>query len=216
VPTASCPKNFGGEDHAIHGVGWQTPWQVQVANGSFAALSLVHRADASWPFALDAVQTFRLNDNALQATLSITNHSLQAAPVGLGWHPYFAKRADTQVQFAASGMWEMGDDKLPTQRTNSKGMNLDGAQLMVDNCFDGRSGTAMVSDSQRSTRLESDLRRLVAYTEPPKDFIAIEPVSHVNNAMNQMGLLKELGVVVLAEGQSWRAQMCIHSARTTP
>jgi aldose 1-epimerase len=207
-------KNAGNEAHAIHGVGWQKPWQVLEVGGSFAKLGLVHHADASWPFAFEAAQVFHLKDDGLDITLSITNQSPGAAPVGLGWHPYFTKRADSHVQFAATGMWEMDSDKLPTQRSDSPGLNRDCAQLMVDNCFDGWSGSATVRDALLTTRLQSDLQRLVVYTEPPKDFIAIEPVSHVNNAMNQVGQHRELGVVVLAAGQSWQARMHIQIERT--
>jgi aldose 1-epimerase len=208
-------KNFGGEAHAIHGVGWQKPWQMPEADSSFAKMSLEHRPDASWPFAFDATQIFRVSDHTLEVTLSITNQSPGAAPVGLGWHPYFTKRADTRVEFAAAGLWDMGGDKLPTQRTDSTGLHRDCAQLMIDNCFEGWSGSAVVRDAQLTTRLESDLRRLVVYTEPPQDFIAIEPVSHVNNAINQAGKHQALGVVVLAAGQSWQARMRIHTERTS-
>ncbi len=206
-------KNFGSEVHAIHGVGWQNPWEILEADTSVAKLRLEHRPDASWPFAFDALQTFRIQDNALELTLSITNRASMAAPAGLGWHPYFTKRADTRVQFAATGLWEMGGDKLPTLRSDSAGLDSDSAQLMVDNCFEGWSGSTVLRDSQLTTRLESDLRRLVVYTEPPKDFIAIEPVSHVNNAMNQANH-NALGVVVLAAGQSWQASMRIQTDRT--
>ncbi len=95
-------KNFGGEAHAIHGVGWQNPWQILQADSSSATLSLEHLPDASWPFAFDALQTFRLKDHAVEVTLCITNQSSGAAPAGLGWHPYFTKREDTCVQFFAT------------------------------------------------------------------------------------------------------------------
>jgi aldose 1-epimerase len=206
-------KNFAGEAHAIHGVGWQKPWQLLEVGASSATLGLEHRPDGSWPFAFDALQTFRLQDNALEITLSITNPSPSAAPVGLGWHPYFTKHADSAVQFAATGLWEMGGDKLPTHRTPSPGLDRPCAQLMIDNCFDGWSGSAIVTDSQLTTRLASDLRCLVVYTEPSKDFIAVEPVSHVNNAMNQAATHQEQGVVVLAAGQSWQARMRIQTER---
>jgi aldose 1-epimerase len=209
-------KNFDPEVHAIHGAGWQKPWQVQRAESSFVSMRLAHQSDASWPFAFEATQTFRVQDNALEATLDITNTSRFAAPVGLGWHPYFTKRADTHVQFVASALWEMGADKLPTHSVASTGLNRDCAGLKIDNCFDGWSGTTVLRDAQLTTRLESDLRRLVVFTEPQRDFIAIEPVSHVNNAMNQADQHQALGVVVLAAGQSWRASMRIHTRRTAP
>jgi aldose 1-epimerase len=207
-------KNFDGEAHAIHGLGWQKPWQVLDADNCSATLCLAHRADTSWPFAFDALQTFRLQDNRLEITLRLTNQSHAAAPVGLGWHPYFCKRADSRVQFAATGMWEMGSDKLPTRRTNSLGLDRPCAQLMIDNCFDGWPGRAVVSDAKLTTRLVSDLRCLVVYTEPSQECIAIEPVSHINNAMNQLGRHQELGVVELAVGQSLQVGMRIQVNRT--
>jgi aldose 1-epimerase len=40
-------------------------------------------------------------------------------------------------------------------------------------------------DALLRTRMSSGLRRLVVFTQPARDFIAIEPVSHVNNAINR-------------------------------
>jgi aldose 1-epimerase len=59
--------------------------------------------------------------------------------------------------------------------------------------------------------IESDMRRLVVFTNEEKDFVAIEPVSHANNAMNA-GNPKESaarGVVTLEPGQSWQVSMRI-------
>ncbi len=207
-------KNFADEAHAIHGVGWQRAWQVLDVRDDFAMLSLEHRADTAWPFAFDASQIFRLKGNALELTLRITNQSPRDAPVGLGWHPYFVKRPGAQLQFAATGRWEMGGDKLPTQRTPSSGLHTACAALDIDNCFDGWAGSATLRDTRLSVRLEADLKRLVVYTTPQKDCIAIEPVSHVNNAMNSPSSATELGVVVLAAGQSWQAHMSIHMQPT--
>jgi aldose 1-epimerase len=207
-------KNFADEEHSIHGVGWQRPWQVLEQTSDFAMLCLEHRADAAWPFAFDASQTFRVKEGSLEMTLSITNQSAGDAPVGLGWHPYFVKRPGSHMQFAASGMWQMGNDKLPTARGASTGLDIDCASLEIDNCFDGWAGSATLRDAQLTTRLEADVQRLVVFTNAQKDFVAIEPVSHVNNAMNNMAQASALGVVVLGAGQSWQVSMTIHSQPT--
>lgn len=206
-------KNFGDEDHSIHGVGWLRPWQVLEVQEDSVMLSLEHTSDASWPFAFDASQIFRVKNNALEITMSITNQSAGDAPVGLGWHPYFTKRADTQLHFAASGKWEMGGDKLPTSRSASTGLAGACAALDIDNCFDGWAGLATLDDSLLRVRLASSLQRLVVFTAPGKDFIAVEPVSHINNALNQADP-QALGIVVLGAGQSWQASMAIHVEKT--
>lgn len=204
-------KNFPGEEHSIHGVGWKRPWEVLDVQSDSCMLCLEHRADSAWPFAFDASQTFRLHGNELTMLLSITNQSPHAAPVGLGWHPYFVKRAQSHVQFTAQGLWGMGDDKLPTTLQPSCGLNQRCADLAVDNCFEQWSGQALLTDERMRLKIESDVKRLVVFTNSDKDFIAIEPVSHVNNAMNA-GNEKESerqGVVVLGAGQSHQISMTI-------
>lgn len=206
-------QNNAAEPHAIHGVGWQRPWEVLEADAQFALLSYEHKPDADWPFAFDTSQAFRLRDDELELTLSITNQSPQAAPVGLGWHPYFVKRPGGHLCFAASGRWDMGEDKLPTHRVPSVGLDQDYAALEVDHCFDGWDGQAVLGDGQLRIRLASNLSRLVVFTNPARDTVAIEPVSHVNNAVNLLGqegmTADVLGLRVLLPGESMTATMAI-------
>ena len=207
-------QNNGDEPHAIHGVGWQRAWQVLDASDQFALLSYEHRPDASWPFAFDTSQAFRLTGQELELTLGITNQSTTATPVGLGWHPYFVKRPGSHIAFGATGRWEMDALKLPTHRTASPGLDVDCAALDVDHCFDGWNGVLQLRDEALHTRISSKLSRLVVFTNPAKDFCAIEPVSHVNNAVNLMAngvaSAAELGVHVLQPGESLSCEMTIH------
>ena len=212
-------QNNAAEPHAIHGVGWQRPWQVLDASDQFALLSYQHKADAAWPFAFETSQAFRLGEGGLEVTLSMTNQSSGPAPAGLGWHPYFVKRASSQLHFAASGRWDMGVDKLPTQRVPSAGLATDCATLDVDHCFEGWMGDALLSDDCLRIRVASSLERLVVFTNATRDFVAIEPVSHVNNAVNLMTTGRftadELGLRVLQPGESMSALMSIHVADTS-
>lgn len=207
-------QNNGEEPHAIHGVGWQRPWAVLEASDNFALLSYEHKPDASWPFAFDTSQAFRLSGNELEMTLSITNQSAQAAPVGLGWHPYFVKRPKSHIAFEASGRWEMDSLKLPTHRAPSRGLQTDCATLDVDHCFDGWNGVLHLRDEKLHTRMTSKLTRLVVFTKATKDFVALEPVSHVNNAISllerHIASAADLGLQVLQPGESMSAEMSIH------
>jgi aldose 1-epimerase len=207
-------QNNASEPHAIHGVGWQAAWTVLESDAQFAMLSFEHRKDSAWPFAFDASQTFRLRPGVLELTLGITNQSGVPAPVGLGWHPFFVKRAKSHIAFEASGRWEMGDDKLPTHRSASHGIDADCALLDVDHCFDGWNHVVQLRDEALHSRITSNLNHLVVFTNGTRDMVAIEPVSHVNNALNLMdstgARAEELGVRVLQPGESMTAQMSIH------
>ncbi len=205
-------QNNAPEPHAIHGVGWQRPWQVLESDGSYALLAYEHPADSAWPFAFDSSQTVRLGAHGLELTLSLTNQSAQPAPAGLGWHPFFVKRPRSRIMFEATGRWEMGPDKLPTGRSPNPGLDVDCADLAVDHCFDGWSGAVHLRDEVLHTRISSNLSRLVVFTHPTRDTVAIEPVSHVNNAADLVHAGADpaaLGLAILQPGESITAQMTI-------
>ena len=211
-------KNWAPDPHAIHGVGWERPWAVLETTDTFALLSYEHKSDAAWPFDFDCSQAFKLEAQALELSLSITNQSATAAPVGLGWHPFFVKRPDSRVQFDATGRWEMGGDKLPTHRAQSDGLDTACATLDIDHCFDGWAGTVLLRDNVLNMCVRSSLSRLVVYTTPDSDSIAIEPVSHVNDAVNRMtqtgASAQDLGVCILQPGQTFSSAMRIEVEHT--
>lgn len=213
-------KNFEPEPHAIHGVGWQRPWQVIEQGPDFALLALTHHGDATWPFAFEATQAFRLSEGTLAMSLSITNTAHTPAPVGLGWHPFFVKRPGSHLRFQARGRWEMGGDKLPTHREAHSGLDGDASTLVIDHCFDGWPGTLELRDDTLCTRVQANLSRLVVYTHDTLPSVAIEPVSHVNNALNLLAqgaaTAQALGVHVLAPGESFSAEMSITTETTRP
>lgn len=205
-------RNNAPEPHAIHGVGWQRPWQVLEQDATNAMLAYEHRADSGWPFDFDSSQTLRLTATSLEFTLSLTNQSASPAPAGLGWHPFFVKRPHSHIAFGAAGRWEMGDDKLPTGRRASAGIDADCALLEVDHCYDGWSGVVHLRDEALHTQIRSNLGWLVVFTNPSRDTIAIEPVSHVNNALSLVHAGSDpaaLGLVTLPAGGSLTAQMTI-------
>ncbi len=205
--------NFAPEPHAIHGVGWQRPWLVQQTKPDYALLSLQHEPDDGWPFAFHCAQSFQLGPDRLTLSLQATNRSGMAVPMGLGWHPYFVKRASAHLRFAASGRWEMGADKLPTVRQPLAGLDTDCATLDVDHCFDGWVDALYLRDAVFETTVRSSLSHLVVFTNPQRDFVAIEPVSHVNNALQLAERLlcpaQALGLQILQSGESLSAHMAI-------
>jgi aldose 1-epimerase len=209
----SLTRNFAPEPHSIHGVGWHRAWDILHCTAQNAALRTLHAPDAHWPFAFEATQTFALTHDTLHMEMSVTNVGTLAAPFGLGWHPYFAKRPPARINFSAAGRWEMGVDNLPTHRAPSLGIDAGCAPLNVDHCFDGWSGELHLRDETLHTVVRSDLKFLVVYTHPDMDAIAVEPVSQVNNAFNMFDTQrydeKTLGVRILQSGESMRAWMSV-------
>jgi aldose 1-epimerase len=110
----------------------------------------------------------------------------------------------------------MGADKLPTERRANQGLDADCATLEVDHCYDGWTGDAHLRDERLHTVVRSGLTRLVVFTNPGREGIALEPVSHANNAVHlyaRGAAAEELGLRVLQPGESMMAQMSIEAER---
>jgi aldose 1-epimerase len=186
--------NFGDSPHSIHGVGWQRAWRVTNVARDAATLTLSHASDAGWPFAFTAEQHFHLTATALHVALAITNRHTLPAPAGLGLHPFFPRGTAT-LCFHADAVWRNTADMLPSERTNvppdwdhSGGRAV--GDLALDNCFEGWDGSAVLTWADRRITIAATdcFRHLVVYTPPGQSYFCVEPVSHMNDAINRGGM----------------------------
>jgi aldose 1-epimerase len=206
--------NFGDHPNSIHGIGWQRAWEVVATASGAAALALHHTPDGDWPFAFTAEQHFHLGPDALHVSLTITNRHTTPAPAGLGLHPYFPRasmtvpRVNATLQFRANAVWRNGGDQLPVECVDvppewdhTSGRTV--GELALDNCFEGWDGTAVLTWPDRRITIEADstFRHTVVYTPRGESFFCVEPVSHMNDAINHGGMR------VLDPGETLRGEI---------
>jgi aldose 1-epimerase len=208
----STQPNFDDSPHSVHGVGWQRAWTVESARGDDAVLVLHHGGDADWPFAFEARQAISLTDEGVNLGLAITNTGAQAAPFGLGWHPYFPKRQRSRLHIELTERWDSDATGLPTRRVPQAGIDGDIAHLDFDHCFEGWTGAARARDEKLALRITSSLPYLVVFTPPLKDYYCVEPVSHVSNAIH-MAEPAKAGLRTLMPGERMEAWMKIDVSR---
>jgi aldose 1-epimerase len=211
--------NFGDHPHSIHGNAWQRPWQVAEAGNARCRLCLVHRPEgdeaSDWPFAYLAEQLFELSPDGLTLTLSLENEDHRAMPAGLGLHPFFPKRSGVRLQFAAERIYPNGEDSLPMDgipvpdEWNYWTMRELG-DPRLDNCFAGWDGAAHITyfEEKLALSIEADplFGHLVVYVPSGRDFFAVEPVTHLNDAINRPDPTG-YGLKVLHPGERLTAQV---------
>jgi aldose 1-epimerase len=198
--------NFGDNPHSVHGVGWQRPWEIISSSVLEVVLGYQHAGDADWPFAFEARQYFTLTPQSMRVQMVFTNTADVAQPVGLGWHPYFPKRARSRLHIELSDRWDSDATQLPTRKVAQPGIDSDLSHLDYDNCFDGWKGPARIRDEKFSLQLSSSLDRLVVFTPQDKDYFCVEPVSHVSNAIHMADPAAH-GLRTLASGETFEASM---------
>ena len=203
--------NYGDNPHSLHGIGWQRPWEIASSSALEVVLRLRHGGDADWPFAFEASQYFTLTPQSMSVQMVFTNTAEVAQPVGLGWHPYFPKRARSRLHIELSDRWDADATQLPIRKVAQPGIDSDVSHLDFDNCFEGWKGPARIRDEKFSLQLTSSLPYLVVYTPQDRDYFCVEPVSHVSNAIHMADPAAH-GLRTVAPGESFEASMKLEVA----
>ena len=167
------PHNLGA--HAIHGVGFERPWNVIGDDQLDVALA------APWPFGGRAIESFAIADDALHMTLQVIAGD-QAMPVVVGWHPcmrrLLSRGATAELRFDAQWMWQRAADGVPD------GTRVAPTPEPWDDTFGGVTTPPVIRwPGAVEVTFETDCPAWIVYTERT-DQICVEPQSGIPNAFN--------------------------------
>jgi aldose 1-epimerase len=213
--TRQIEPNFAPEPHAIHGVGWKTPWDISDFSETHCVLNFGHKADSRWHWPFSATQTIKLSENAIEIVSEAVNLCDMPTPLAFGHHPYFDQQG-AYLAFGAERVFLSGTDGLPTHAEVpsgafdfAKGEPVEGNE--VDHCYSGWSGEARVIWQGRPLGLviTSDMPAAVVYIPNGGDAFCFEPVPHINNALNRPDDVP--AVPVIPPGSSYRSVINMHA-----
>ena len=165
------PLNMGA--HAIHGVGFAMPWQVDSQQADVLELSLALPQDARWPFGGIAYQRMELMEDRLELRLSLHAGEM-AMPAVIGWHPWFLK--PERMQFSPEGIYPRDAAGISTLPVVSP------TPGPWDDCFINTEAVTLERPGQR-VRLSSDCTHWVVYDQAAYA-TCVEPQSGPPDAFN--------------------------------
>ena len=202
-------ENRAGEPYPIHGDAWLQKWRV--ANRTPNSIQLTLKSDCfdGNPHSYRCSQTLTLTDDGLSIALVVTHLGAESLPYGLGLHPYFPRNETTRFSSRADGVWLSGSDQIPTAHTKAFPQTwnynhpaaLEGP--LIDNCFTGWDGKALISYPDRGLELSVTMDNCSSYSlmyrPPAHDYFCFEPITHPINAFHVTG---KPGLVTLTRGQT--------------
>lgn len=197
-----------GEEHSLHGAGWQAEWMVAEQNANRALFML----DASdYPLPCEARHDYRLTDKGLTVELGITNRAGVPLPFGLGHHPFFPRETGARVQFAARRFWMHWPDGIPTDSI-ALPPDLDFSspkpmpQGFRNNCYEGwdRNLTIDYPISKMRVKMSASERLdwLMVYCNPHLQAVCFEPQTLLPSAHTTPGEGERYGLVELQPGET--------------
>ncbi|MEO5774897.1 MAG: aldose 1-epimerase [Sphingomicrobium sp.] len=182
--------NLTGDISPIHGQGWLAPWTVDSANEREANLTFRHPA-GEWPWEYESRQRLSLDDRGLSYRLRCGNLSDSPMPCGLGIHPYFPCGPETRLDTRVEYSWTIDEHVLPVDKVPAEGVLSLSNRLVcgqkLDHGFGGWGGHARISDRSWPFAIEfasPTAKFFQLYSPAEGGFVAAEPVTHANTAMN--------------------------------
>ncbi len=97
--------------HAIHGTGFERPWEVLDRSDDGIELSCPVEGGVGWPYAGTAQQRIEIGASWVHCELSLTSGG-EVFPADLGWHPWFLR--PRALEFSPAAMYRQDDVGLPT------------------------------------------------------------------------------------------------------
>lgn len=196
-------RNHPLEPYPSHGDAWLAAWDVVDLSHDRVLMSYVHSGVTGFPFSYRALQELLLEPRRLTIELRLTNTDCRPMPAGLGLHPYFCRLSGMRLHARHSGRWE-AKTAIP-DRSFRLPQNI--GEETIDACYTGWRGVARLhwpnDDVVVTVRSRRPASALVIFSPGGADFVCIEPVTHVNDAINAAAAgVHETGVRVLLPSQS--------------
>jgi aldose 1-epimerase len=212
------PANDPPSPHALHGMGWQQPWEILDLDQHAVRLAWEHESGA-WPWRFRAVQTISLLEDGLALRLEVSNLDSEAMPLGLGFHPFFPHRDSATITLSTSALWQADASLLPTELATPPLIAelQEGAatrDLLLDNNFIGWDRSARIDFATASGARSVSISATapcdfaVIYAPPAADYFCIEAVSNCTDWPNLRHLPHgHIGGDILAPGATLGASM---------
>jgi aldose 1-epimerase len=207
-------------------------WQVVEVKADGTSAWVTSRLDffrnpawmRQWPFAHTIEMTHRLQNGALQVQTTISSMAAEPMPVSVGFHPFYkltdSPRDEWTLSVPAKTHWILADNKVPTGETEPADVFFPNGQsgplrdYNLDDVFSdllrdpqGRAHIILKGKQQQlEIMLGPNWQSLVLWSPNGNadcNFICVEPMAGISNAMNlaQAGKYKELQYV--QPGGTW-------------
>jgi aldose 1-epimerase len=206
--TYQFPITHPEEGNALHGLSRTLPWQVEAQDAAGAVLT---QSLAETPFHYAARLDVRLDARGLALAMTLRNSGAAPCPMGMGWHPWFARPAGCRVEFAARTGFVRDARKLPVAAIPGGGVaGEEAAWLGMDDHFAGWDGAVRLERPELTLELEAGgdwCRNIQFYAPRLHPVLCLEPVSHVPDVINRPQFSEHGAMRILAPGEALQGRI---------
>lgn len=224
---------FDHHDQAIHGLLLFEPWTVHTLAASVTGAELVSRFDfscrpsmmAQFPFAHSLEMRHLLRDGRLHVTLRLSSECSEPLPVSVGFHPYYtipkSHRNEWRLKLAGRAHFALNANQTPTGAVSRvEPIDADVKTLELDDVYsdlirngDGEARFSLQSHAG-SVQIGFGPQYKVAVVYAPRtgDFVCVEPMATVTNALNLYRNGADIELPMIPPGGVWEEAFWVEPA----
>jgi aldose 1-epimerase len=215
--------------HPIHGLLlFASDWQVVRLHADQQGAEVTSRLAfwkhpefmAQFPFAHTIEMTYRLAAGVLEVRTAIENHSLEAMPLVIGFHPWYqipdVPRDEWTVHLPVRDHYTLSSAFIPTGETKPVDLpdptRLSGRQL--DDVYGGVKAEdefwVEAKGRKISVRFGKKFSVAVVYAPQGRNVVCFEPMTAITNAFNLAHSGAYQGMQSIAPGATWTESFWVH------
>ena len=184
---------------------------------------------AQWPFAHDYEITYRLADGALEVRTTVSNQGMEPMPLAIGFHPYYRipgiPRDQWLLRMPVRSAVIADERHVPTGEFRPfdlpnplplRNRTLDDGFTDLERDAKGRARFSIESGEKQIELLFGPKFPVAVVWEPASpagramDFVCIEPMAGITNAINLNHAGKYPGLQEVPAGGKWTESFWIH------
>lgn len=194
--------NEKANNNALHGLTVRSHFSLLTQSESSATFSFVLKPSDVYPFEVELMVDYSLNERGLTCSFTARNLGAHAAPIGYATHPYFAFDEGSALRVKARKAAVNSERQLPIgeQELSALGLRFGEfvplSELQLDDCvFDFAPGASITSITRPAINKTVDVWQdehcgyLMLFTRRPKtagdypELLAVEPQTCPANAL---------------------------------
>ncbi|GAB5398850.1 MAG: aldose 1-epimerase family protein [Aureisphaera sp.] len=181
------PMNEVSHANAIHGCVSNRTFTVSEVSDTSISLEYEHTLNTDFPFAFSLQVGYKFSLKGMSVTFRATNLDPKSFPFGLGWHPYFNLKDDTEsILFFKSNTTYVTDAKMiPKEAQDVSIQSLPLKDALLDTAFHLDHPEVILKTKEYQLKMQTPgFDFLQLFIPEDRKSIAIEPMTCVANAFN--------------------------------
>lgn len=161
--------NETDRNNALHGFAYKTDFEIKSQTPSEIVLEAKLTESNGYPFEIHLQLKYKLSESGFRCDVLATNNSIQAAPFGIAFHPYYPVDDQTKISIPAKSQILTNNQMIPISDQPNPKKEFFFDDVDFDDCF-----TELERDNSiAQIQIQSEDKRITLWQDEAFDYVMV-------------------------------------------